>query len=321
MIPLVLSASVLAACASPQSEAGTETDAPDAGDPTTVTFATLSVAQVATVLVGQDAGIFEENGIDLDVEFVESAAVIPGLLSGQYDFGYLNAPAVLAARSNGVPVKAVTTTSSTTEDHDGFPIQIVVPTNSAISSTEDLAGLRIATDTLFQLPDLGMRGALLDAGVDPSELEIIEIPFSEMGTALEEGRVDAAVVSEPFGTILREQGLVRDLVSTSEGLPEGTPQSVLVSSEQFISANPDVVSRFQTAVAETLEYAIAHDDEVRALLPTFTQLTPELADEIRFVTPSAVDSAEGWQAWADLLLAAGVVDEEIDASEAHVPAK
>lgn len=314
LLPLVLTAAVACGGSDPESD----TAAAEEGAPVPVTFGSLSVAQAAPFVLAEQQGIFEDNGIDLTIEFVEAAAMVPGLLSGEYDLGYLNAPAVLAARGNGVPVKSVMTTSNNSGDAADFPIQIVVPTDSPVEGPEDLAGLRIATDTLFQLPDLGARGALLDAGVDPSELEIIEINFPDMGTAMEQGRVDAAIMSEPFGTILRNSGAVRDVLSTARSSEELLPQSVVVASEQFIGENEQTIAAFQQAVDEALQYALDHDDEVRAVLPEFTPLEPELAEQIRLAPMSSEDSPEGWQAWADLLVEVGVLEDAGDASEAYL---
>ncbi|MEU9891433.1 ABC transporter substrate-binding protein [Sphaerisporangium sp. NPDC051011] len=313
---VALSVPALVSCGDSASDDGSDAGA---GGTVPVTFAALSIAQAAPLVLGEKRGIFKDNGIDFKIEFVEPAAVIPGVVSGQYDVGLLNAPAVLAARANKVPVKSVATASATTGDPADFPIQIVVPVGSAIRSPKDLVGKKVATDTLYQLPDLGMRSSLMASGVDPKSLDIVEIPFPDMGTALREGKVDAAAISEPFGTILRDSGAIRDLLSTSIGQPEGSPQSVIVSSERYIGKNPNVIAKFQKAVDEALKYAATHDDEMRATLPGFTKLDAKLAAAIRFVPPSGDDTLEGWQAWADILVKTGVVKAPIDVKAAYVP--
>jgi NitT/TauT family transport system substrate-binding protein len=317
-VPLILAATATALVACAPTPAPAPSESAGSGELIPITFAALSVAQAAPLVYGDEQGIWEENGIDLTIEFVEPAAVVPGLLSGQYDVGYLNAPAVLAARSNGVPVQSIITMSVASGDTPDFPIQIVVPTGSDITSPQDLAGHKLATDTLFQLPDLGARGALADAGVDVAGLEIIEIPFADMGAALAEGRVDAAVISEPFGTILRNNDAVTDLLSTASGLPDGTPQSVAIASEEFIGKNADAVAAFQAAMIAVLEAAEANDADMRATLPTFTKLDAGLAGIIRFAPISSDDAPEGWQAWADILESNGVA-ENVDAESAYVP--
>lgn len=308
---------LLAGCGGGSADTGGASAGAGSGN-VAVTYASLSVAQAAPLVLGEQEGIFAKNGIDLTIKFVETPAVVPGLLSGEFEFGYLNAPATLSARGNSVPVKSVITTSTTPKDPATYPIQLVVAAGSDIAKPSDLVGKTVATDTLFQLPDLGMRGALLESGVNADDLEIVEIPFAEMGAALAEGRIAAAIITEPFGTILREQKKITDLLSTSVGQPIGSPQSVVLASEQYINENPDVVTRFQQAANEALTFAAANDKKCRAVLPTFTKLDPKLAETIRLSPISSDDTPEGWEFWADLLVKVGVAERKADAKEAYL---
>lgn len=61
-----------------------------------------------------------------------------------------------------------------------------------IPSEEDLEGASIAVPAIGSASDLGMRAALASVGLDPEEdVDIREIEFGAMPTALEEGRVQA----------------------------------------------------------------------------------------------------------------------------------
>lgn len=297
------------------SDSGTKTSA---GGATSVTLASLSVAQVAPLVLAKEKGIFEKHDINLTLKYVEAPAVIPTVLSKKAEFGYLNAPAVLGARSNGVPVKSVVTTSIVKGDPAQFPIQLMVPTKSKIATPADLKGKKIAVDTLFQIPDLALRNALLSSGVDPKGVKLVEIPYPQMGAALKSGQADAAQVTEPFGTILRSTGIAKDFLSAATGQEEGSPQSVLLASEAYVKGNPKVITNFRAAVKEATEYAVAHDADTRATLPSFTELPANLIKDIRFAPISTEDTAAGWQAWADLLEKVGAVKKPIDAKAAYV---
>jgi len=283
---------------------------------TKITLNTLAIAQMAPIVLGEKQGFFKKQGLDLSIKYVEAPAIIPSVVSGQADFGYLNAPAVLVARSNGVPVKSVTSYAVAGDD-PSYPIQLLVAKDSPLKSPKDLVGKTIAVDTLFQLPDLGLRNALLNSGVDPNSVKRVEIPFPEMGQALAAKRVDAILATEPFITINAKSGAV-PLLSASQGTPPKAPQSVLLSSEKFISGNPKLVKEFQEAVTESTDYAVAHDAEMRATVPTFTQLPAALAMVVKFAKPSTVDDPAGWQFWADLLVKVGAVKNAPDAKAAFL---
>lgn len=317
VLPLCLSGLVLVATACGGNDAGRTVGAADDGL-VPVTFAALSVGQVAPLVAAQKEGIFEDHGIDLTIEYVEAAAVIPTLMGGDADFGWLNAPAVLAARTNNVPVKAVTAASVAGKDPTSFPIQVMVASDGGIKAPKDLVGKKVAVDTLFQLPDLGMRAALIDAGLDPEDIEAVEIPFPDMISALESGRVDAILATEPFVTISQQSMGAVSILSASAGQTASTPQSVVLSAESFIDANEELVADFREAMDEAVAYAVKNDVNVRAVIPTFTELDPELAKAIRLAPIDAADDPAGWAFWADVLVKVGALDEKPDTEAAYL---
>lgn len=283
-----------------------------------VKLAAISIGQIAPVVLAEEQGIFEKHGIDLEISYVEPPALVPTLMSGDADFIWNNPPALLAARANNVPLKSVTTVSTAGEDPETFPIQVMVPKDSDITSIKDLAGKTVATASLFQLNDLALMESLDEAGVDAATVKFIEIPFPNMGEALAAGRADAIISTEPFVTITKNSGDAVSLASVSEGLPATTPISVIASSEKFISGNEDLVDDFRAAVDETTAYALSHDDEVRATIPKITELTPELAKVISLAPIDTTDDANAWDAWADLLVEVGVLDEKPDSADAFL---
>ena len=287
---------------------GNQTKKASAGGLTAVTFVAPAIGQVGDFVLAAQKGIFKKHGIDLKVTYVEAAAVVPTLLSAKADFGWLNAPATLAARANNVPVKAVTVTSVAGDKPAAFPIQVVVPKGSKIKSPQDLPGKKVAVDTLFQLPDLGMRAALLHSGVDPSRIHEVEIPFPDQLKALQSGRVDAILSTEPFVTIAKKSAGIVPVLSAASGQPADTPQSVVLASEKFIGANNDLVQRFRAAADEANAYANAHQDEMRATIPTFTKVDSGLASAIALTPISTAQPPEAaWNFWADLLVKVGAV--------------
>jgi len=92
----------------------------------------------------------------------------------------------------------------------------------------------------------------------------------------------------------------------------------VIASEKFIGENAELVNDFREAIDEAGEYAIAHDDELRASLQSFTELPPELADVITIAPISTVDDAAGWDAWGDMLVQVGALDEKPDSADAFL---
>lgn len=297
-------------------------DQPQAGASaglTKVTLDALKIGQLAPVVLAQEKGIFKKHGIDLTISYVAPPALVPSLMSGDADFIWNNAVAVLAARGNKVPIKSVTTNSVAGDDPTTFPVQVMVAKGSAITTPQELVGKTVATASLFQVNDIAFMESLNKAGADAKKVKFVEIPFPNMAQALAAGRVDAIISTEPFVTIAKESGKAVNLVSVTKGLPPKTPFSVYASSEKFIAANPEVVKKFRAAIDETTTYALAHDAEVRATIPKITDLTPEMAKKITLAPLSTTDDPAGWNAWAELLVQVGVLKDKPNAADAFLP--
>ncbi|HEX6055098.1 MAG TPA: ABC transporter substrate-binding protein, partial [Intrasporangium sp.] len=113
----------------------------------------------------------------------------------------------------------------------------------------------------------------------PTAVKFVELPFPDMPAALQEGRVDAVWVVEPFVTIAKDQGariIASNLVDTS---PD-TQIAAYFTSEQLQQQDPDLVKRFTEAMNESLEYAAANPDAVRAVLADYTKIDKAVADKL-----------------------------------------
>ncbi|MEU4164170.1 ABC transporter substrate-binding protein [Actinoplanes sp. NPDC026670] len=283
----------------------------------TVRVSTIGVSGAAAMVLGVRQGFFREAGLDVRVVPAEAPAVIPSLLSGDAEFGFLNAPAVLLARSNGVPVVAVSNTSANPADPAENNIQLQVAAGSPIRAPKELEGRTVAVDTLFQLPHLSILNALASAGADVTKVKFSELPFPAMADALKAGQVDAILPAEPFVTVGLAAG-ARDLLSGSAGQPAGVPQSVFLASEKFTTTDRAAVDGFRTALTRSCEYAQAHPDELRAILPTYTKVAADLAGRIRLPVFTTVAAPEGWQHWADVLTRQQVAKKPVSPDGAYL---
>lgn len=292
-------------------------DSGEQSGPAKVRVATIGVSGAAAMVLGVQKGIFTEAGLDVQVVPVEAPAVIPSVVGGQAEVGFLNAPAVLLARSNGVPVTAISNTSSNPADPAQNFIQLQVAADSPIKSPKDLEGRTVAVDTLYQLPHVSIRNALRAEGVDVTKVKFTELPFASMADALKTGKIDATNPAEPFVALGLAAG-ARNLLSDSVGQTATMPQSVFLASEKYVKSNRATVDKFRAALTKACEYAQAHPDELRAVLPTYTKVPAALASKIQVpVYTTAADDA-GWQKWADILTEQQIAKKKIELDGAYV---
>ncbi|ELS51056.1 putative extracellular solute-binding protein [Streptomyces viridochromogenes Tue57] len=286
----------------------------DGSGKVSVSVSAITVAAAAPIEIAVREGYFADEGLDAKISYAEPAAMIPSVVSGKAQFAMLNAPAVLTARGNSVPAVAVAGISAPEADPQKSYIQLLVGKDSELRDPADLEGKTVAVDTLYQLPDLSLRHALRSEGVDPAKVKFVEIPFPQMADALKKGEVDAVNAAEPFVTSQLAAG-ARSLLSSTEGQDGTWPHTVMLTSEQYLGKNKDVVDRFNRAIAKADDYAQKNPDKVRALVPEFTQVPEQAAQKMLLPVFTVAFETKGWQAWADVLAEEKLAEGKIAADE------
>jgi len=289
--------------------------AASAGDPAKVdqvNIGIIPIVDVAPIYLGSQKGFFESRHMKLNLTPAQGGAVIvPSVLSGQYQFGFSNIVSLMLAQSKNLPVKVVSNgNNSTGVDGKDFG-SVVVKADSPIRSAADLAGKKVAINTLKNISDTVVRASVRKAGGDPSKVTFVELAFPDMGPAVAAGRVDAAFVVEPFQTALRKQGMRSVASSWVDAAPNLTVATYFTSQTQ-ITKNPDLVRRFGEAMKESLAYADAHPDEVRQILSTYTQIKADAAAELILPKWPAEINRASVQTLADLALADGLLPSKPD---------
>src|SRR5262249_31372565 len=125
------------------------------------------------------------------------AAIVPAVVSGQYQFGFSNVVSLMLAQSQNVPVKAVANgVGSTGDPSRDFGALVVKDPN--IKTAKDLEGRTVATNTLKNIVDTSVKEIVRKAGGDGSKVSFVELGFPDMAAALDAGRVQGIFVVEPF---------------------------------------------------------------------------------------------------------------------------
>jgi NitT/TauT family transport system substrate-binding protein len=265
---VALAATLLAtaACSSDDDQPG-----PAAGG-TKVSVGVIPIVDVAPLYLGRERGFFSSRGIDLSLALEQSgAAIIKAVLAGKYQFGFSNVTSLMAAKSDGAPLKAVANGCASTGRAGRDFSAIVVANGSPIRSAKDLAGKRVAINALKNLGDTTVRQSVRRDKGDPSRIQFQAMPFSSMPAALQSQQIDAAWVVEPqLSEVLTQGGQViaSNFVDTAPDLT----LALYFTGLPLIDKDPDLVKRFADAVNESLEYAAGHPEEVRTIVGTYTKI-------------------------------------------------
>ena len=203
-IAVLAAASVLglSACGSgsPSSTGGTATGGAG-GDSglTKVSVGVIPIVDCAPIYLGDKQGFFKEEGLQLDIQTATGgAAIVPGVVSGSFDFAFSNLISVMVAKDKGLDLKFVANGASTTGEIGKDIGGVVVPAGSDIQSAKDLSGKTVSVNNLSNIGDTTIKSVVEKDGGDPNSVKFVEVAFPDAPAALANKQVDAAWILEPF---------------------------------------------------------------------------------------------------------------------------
>ncbi|MGW4023405.1 ABC transporter substrate-binding protein [Streptomyces sp. NPDC005009] len=280
LIGLTALSVLTAATACGSSDSDESDQAGSSGGTTDVTVGLIPIVDVAPLYLGQKKGFFSERGLKLDFSSAQGgAAIVPGVASGQFEFGFSNMTSLMIAQSNNVPVKAVANGIASTGEVGNDFEALTVKGDSPIESAKDLEGKKVAINTLKNINETAVRASVREAGGDPDKVELVELAFDQMPAALDGGRIDAAMVVEPALATIKSQG-GREIASPMIDIAPKLTVAMYFTSTEYARENPEVVKKFQEATAESLAYADSHPDEVREIVTTYTKIPADVLAKV-----------------------------------------
>jgi NitT/TauT family transport system substrate-binding protein len=252
--------------------------------PVTLKVGVIPITDVAPLYLGIKKGFFQAQRLAIEPQLAEGgAAIIPAVVSGDYQIGFSNTTSLVIAASKHLPVQIIANgVLGGTSQRDAWDA-IVVPKGSGVKTAKDLEGKTVAVNTLNNIGTVTVNHWMEKHGGDYTKIRYVEVPFPEMGAALEAKRVDAAFTVEPAYTGALAAGakpLVSPYVETAPHLTVAT----YFASKPYIAEHADVVQRFRRAMDKSLDYASVHEAEVRAAVAEYTQIPAAVTDKMHLPT-------------------------------------
>lgn len=254
----------LAACTAAPADSGSGAS----GEVTTLKVATIGLISDGALLLGQEQGFFEDEGLAIETSVVANPpAGLAAAQSGQVDIAYAPSIPLLNALASGVPLKVVAPADGyvdgASEAEDPAEVDdtgLYASAASGITDVADLEGATIAIPARKAQLEVVITDALDRAGVDPSSVEWVVLDFTSAVAALKSGNVDAAGLVSPFTGEAAAAGATF-VSAPSVGFFEEGAVGLWTAGEGTLSGKADAIAAFQRAIAKSNAYANEHQEE------------------------------------------------------------
>jgi NitT/TauT family transport system substrate-binding protein len=224
----------------------------------------------APILYGVQSGIFRKYG--LDVVFQKSSsgsAVAAAVAGGALEIGKSSVVPLISAHAHNVPLTVIA--PSIVHRVGMADSALMVAVDSPIREARDLNGKPVSVAGLNDMQWLATHAWLDANGGDSSSVHFLEIPGSSVGAALEQGRISAGTLSEPYITQAIKGGKARIFAKMVDAFG-GAITTVFFTTIDYASKNRDAVRRFARGVVEASAFCNTHPDDMTDLMASYTNI-------------------------------------------------
>ena len=209
--------------------------------------------------VAAERGFFSERGLIVEMKANSSAGNVPAaLISDSSDIAQSTATVLLQAADAGLDLVAIMGLTRQTPD-DRIAALLVKPSVS-VKKPADLVGKTVGVSGLNGILSILLQRWLLDNGLSPRQVRLVESSPIQMPDLLRSGQLDAAVVVEPFTSRIVQQGLAEPMPGFLAD-KANLVFALVVSTRGWAEANRSAIERIKASAAEGLDFIMKNPDE------------------------------------------------------------
>lgn len=215
-----------------------------------LTVSAYAISAAAPLYIGIDEGIFESYGLNVEPSQITTIADgAAALQSGDSQMYYTNLFGVVNAVNAGIDLRIVT------EVIAASPVvqTLEVMPDSDIEDVLDLDGKKVGLVAVNSSLDATLNASMANAGGDFATIEYVQIPYADIPAALEQGTIDAGILTGPPLTIAKDELDTRTVWDAGGGEYEGLSQVSYVTSREFAESNPTTIANYQCAYAKSTD--------------------------------------------------------------------
>lgn len=214
----------------------------------------------------EEKGFFNKYGVNVELKwFPVYSDSLQALATGKVDANSQTLSDTLSPVSNGLPLKVILVNDNSFGG-DG------VVAKPQYKTMADLKGKKVATE-LGTIDHLLLVTGLDRFGMQESDVEFINMTVNDAGPAFIAGKLDAAVLWEPFLTKAVKEGKGK-IIFSSKDTP-GLIPDLLVFNEKTIKERPDDVKKILMAWFDAIEWWKQNPEEAVQIMARKVETDPE----------------------------------------------
>jgi NitT/TauT family transport system substrate-binding protein len=203
----------------------------------------------AGIFIAQEKGYFKDEGLDVElVSFKAAPQILPAIATGEVQVsGSAVTPALFNAFARGIGMKLVADKGQVAKGFGFAAIVIRSDLTDTVKDFKDLKGRKFAVMGKGVSSTAQLGKALELGGIEPSEVEFVELGLPEMVAALGNKAIDGATLLEPFITLATARNVAVRWKGMEDFLPFTGQNGVIIYSQKFAEEQGEAAKRWMVA--------------------------------------------------------------------------
>jgi NitT/TauT family transport system substrate-binding protein len=220
------------------------------------------------------------EGIDIQpTNFMSGTRIVEAMAAGSVDIGFSATLSILQAAQQGLDLVIVAPGSFKAADERPPTSSIVTRRDAGIAGPAELKGKVVGVNSLRSIDYLITAEYLARGGVSARDVTWQEMSFPHMPAALDQRRVDAALIAEPYLTMLKDGGSISILSTASDIIP-GTSTSAYTALRSWARTRGPLLGAFVRTLRRGIEVCEREPQRMREALAKHAGVRADIASRI-----------------------------------------
>src|SRR5882672_8494609 len=279
---------------------------------TKIQIGCTATSDCASAMVAVDEGIFKKHGLDAEMVLIGINSNIPAaILSNSIQIGGPTSTVFLQAADGGLDLVAIggaTVMSPVTNNN----ISAFVRNGITINGPKDFIGKKVGAPGLGAFLHVLFVKWLVEKGVDPKQVNFVEVTFPTMMDIVKSGSVDVVLTGEPFVTRMSNAGLGTVGARYAAELGRTEPIIFYAASREWADKNADAIKKFRVAIAEAAPIVNNDREKASASISKFTRRPIELVKAAPPNRSEPILKPEQLAWWIDIMASQKMLQTKVD---------